>query len=230
MIRLSIVIPTLNEGAGIRAALTSLRRLRSAGHEVIVADGGSRDETVARAAPLADHVLHSPAGRAHQMNTGARAATGEVLLFLHADTLLPPAADHAITTGLRHGTRRWGRFDVRLAGRHPALRVIERAMNWRSRATGIATGDQAMFIRRHTFEEVGGFPEIALMEDIELSRRLKKHAGRPLCLKQHVVTSSRRWERGGVLRTVVRMWGLRAAYFLGASPERLARLYYGSTK
>lgn len=226
MTRLSIIVPTLNEGASIRAALASLRRLRTAGHEVIMVDGGSRDETLERASPLADRVLATTAGRAHQMNAGARAASGDVLLFLHSDTLLPAAADHAIIKGLQHGRKQWGRFDVRLAGGHPMLRLIERMMNWRSRATGIATGDQAMFIYRRTFEQAGGFPEIALMEDIELSRRLKKTAGRPLCLKQRAITSSRRWERDGMARTVVRMWGLRAAYFLGASPERLARAYY----
>lgn len=228
MSRLSIIVPTLDEGAGIRAALASLRRLRAAGHEVIVVDGGSRDDTVARAAPLADLVLHADPGRACQMNAGARAASGEILLFLHADTLLPPAAEHIVAKGLRHSGRRWGRFDVRLAGGHPVLRLIERAMNWRSRVSGICTGDQAMFVYRETFEAAGGFPEIALMEDIELSRHLKRYAGRPLCLKQRVIASSRRWERDGVLRTMVRMWGLRAAYFFGASPERLARIYYGS--
>ncbi len=215
-LKLSVVVPVLNEAAGIRAALEALAPLRSRGHEVIVIDGGSSDRTFELAEGLCDRVLRAPRGRAVQMNAGARVATGEVLLFLHADTRLPPRADRRIP-----GSARWGRFDVEIEGRHPLLKIVACAMNLRSRLTGIATGDQAMFVRRDAFP---GFPEIALMEDIALSRILKK-TGRPACLRERAVTSGRRWESGGVLRTIFLMWRLRLLYFLGVSPERLARRY-----
>jgi rSAM/selenodomain-associated transferase 2 len=215
-LKLSVVVPVLNEAAGIRAALEALSPLRSRGHEVIVVDGGSSDRSVELAEGLCDRVLSAPRGRAAQMNAGARVATGDVLLFLHADTRLPPRADQLISKGSR-----WGRFDVEIEGRHPLLKVVAWAMNLRSRLTGIATGDQAMFVRRDTFP---GFPEIALMEDIALSRILKK-IGRPACLRERAVTSGRRWESRGVLRTIFLMWRLRLLYFLGVSPERLARRY-----
>lgn len=209
--------------------LSALRKLGGGIGEIIVVDGGSKDETVEFARGLADRVLIAPPGRASQMNAGARAARGEILLFPHADTLLPLRAGELIVDGLTRSSRGWGRFDVRLAGRHPMLRVIERAMNLRSRLTGIATGDQAIFVRRSLFERVGGYPEIALMEDVALSRRLKRE-GPPLCLRVPVVTSSRRWERDGILRTVLLMWSLRLAFFLGVDANRLARLYYGGSR
>jgi rSAM/selenodomain-associated transferase 2 len=212
--RLSVVVPALNEARGIRAALEALAPLRARGHEVIVVDGGSSDGTTRLAVGLCDQVLNARRGRAVQMNAGARAARGDVLVFLHADTRLP--ADFVIPE-----SSLWGRFDVRIEGRHPLLRVVGWSMNLRSRLTGIATGDQAMFVRRELFP---GFPEIALMEDIALSRRLKR-LGRPTCLRQKVLTSGRRWESRGVLRTVFLMWSLRLLYFLGASPDRLRRLY-----
>jgi rSAM/selenodomain-associated transferase 2 len=218
-LKLSVVVPVLNEAAGIRAALEALTPLRSRGHEVIAVDGGSSDGTPELAAALCDRVLSAPRGRASQMNAGARAVTGDALLFLHADTRLPPVADELIFSSLR--TSVWGRFDVEIEGRHPLLKVVACAMNLRSRLTGIATGDQAIFVRRGSFP---GFPEIALMEDIALSRILKK-IGRPACLRERVVTSGRRWESRGVLRTIVLMWRLRLLYFLGVSPERLARRY-----
>jgi rSAM/selenodomain-associated transferase 2 len=220
----SIIIPTLNEAGQIVATLQALQPLRAAGQEVIVVDGGSSDDTVALARPLAD-TLPSPRGRSRQMNAGAAQARGDILLFLHADTTLPQHALPAMLDGLSHSGRAWGRFDVRLSGRQAMLRVIERMMNWRSRVTGIATGDQAMFVRREVFQAVGSFPDIALMEDIALSRTLKRTCGAPLCLSTPVVTSSRRWEEHGILRTMLLMWRLRLAYFLGASPARLARLY-----
>lgn len=219
-----MVLPVLEEAAGIRPALAALQPLRERGHEVLVVDGGSRDATVALARPLADAVLQAPPGRALQMNAGAAAARGEVLLFLHADTLLPRDAAARVLAALAPGGALWGRFDVRLSGAHPAFRVIERAMNLRSRLTGIATGDQALFVRREVFERVGGFPAIALMEDIALSGRLRR-LGRPACLRPPVVTSSRRWERQGIARTVWLMWRLRLGYFLGADPAGLARRY-----
>ncbi len=224
MSRISIIVPTLNEAPVIRAALKPLQRMRENGHEIILVDGGSTDDTVALSTPLVDCMLHAPTGRARQMNAGAREARGDILLFLHADTCLPPDAPRLIMAGLADSGRQWGRFDVRLSGSRALLRLVERLMNIRSRLTHIATGDQAMFVRRGAFFAAGGFPEIPLMEDIALSRRLKQ-AGPPLCLRQTVVTSSRRWEEQGILRTILLMWHLRLAYFLGASPTRLARHY-----
>ena len=224
--RLSIVIPALDEAAGIGATLAALQPLRAAGHEVIVVDGGSRDGTPAAAQPLADRVLAAPRGRASQMNAGADRAVGEILLFLHADTRLPPGADRAVLDGLAASGARWGRFDVRIEGRSPLLALVAWLMNRRSRLTGIATGDQAMFVTREAFATVGGFPALALMEDVELSTRLRR-VSPPLCLGERVVTSGRRWESRGVFRTIVLMWWLRLRYFLGASPERLRRIYYG---
>jgi rSAM/selenodomain-associated transferase 2 len=222
--RLSIVVPTLNEAGGIAAALEALAGLRAAGHEVLVIDGGSDDGTPDFAASRADRVARSPRGRAQQMNAGARLATGDVLLFLHADTRLPPRAERLVLDGLAGSGRGWGRFDVRIAGRHPLLRVVAAAMNARSRWTGIATGDQAMFVRRDAFTAVGGFPPVPLMEDVALSAALKR-VSPPLCLRARVATSGRRWETRGVIRTVLLMWWLRLRYFLGASPERLAERY-----
>ncbi len=221
--RLSIILPTLNEAHGIVPCLQPLQALRTRGHEIILADGGSRDATVTLVEPWVDKVIHSGRGRAVQMNAGGRAAQGDVLLFLHADTRLPPDADALILNALQ--ARGWGRFDVRLSGAQLLLRVVETLMNWRSRLTGIATGDQAIFVRRALFEKVGGFPEIPLMEDIALARALKK-CGPPLCLKQRVLTSSRRWEQHGILRTIFLMWRLRLAYALGADPAQLVKRYY----
>jgi rSAM/selenodomain-associated transferase 2 len=221
---LSIIIPTLNEAEAIGGSLAALQPLRARGCEVIVADGGSADETVALARPQADAVVRSGPGRARQQNAGAAAANGEVLLFLHADTRLPADADVLIADGLRRTGRGWGRFDVRLTGRHPLLRVIERMMGIRSRLSGIATGDQAIFVRRDWLRAVGGFPEVPLMEDVALSKALKR-LGPPLCLRETVTTSSRRWEQRGVWRTMVLMWRLRLDYWLGADPARLADRY-----
>ncbi len=224
MATLSIIVPVLNEAATIVAALEALAPLRARGHEVIVVDGGSADETVALAKPLADYVISSSRGRATQMNAGAAISRGEVLLFLHADTRLPPDADRLTLDGLANSTRRWGRFDISIDGAHPLLPVVATMMNLRSRFTGIATGDQAMFVAAQTFVSSNGFPEIALMEDIAFSRTLKR-VSPPLCLRARVTTSGRRWEQRGVLRTILMMWRLRLAYFFGASPDALARQY-----
>jgi rSAM/selenodomain-associated transferase 2 len=213
-VKLSIVIPALDEAAGIER---TLRSLRPGGHEVIVVDGGSVDGTAALAAGLADKVIVAPRGRALQMNAGAAAATGDALLFLHADTTLPEGAADLVAKALEKSL--WGRFDVSIEGRSPLLGVVAFFMNWRSRLTGIATGDQAIFVRREAF---AGFPEIALMEDVAFSKAMKGR-GRPACLRARVATSGRRWERRGVVRTIVLMWRLRLAYFLGARPEDLAR-------
>jgi len=222
--RLSVVLPTLNETAGIAPAVQALAPLIARGAQVIVADGGSTDETVACAAACGVQVMRAQRGRALQMNAGAQQASGEVLLFLHADTLLPPQADVLVLQALAAGGPVWGRFDVRIAGRARLLPVIAALMNLRSRCTGIATGDQAMFITRAAFDAVGGFPAQPLMEDIEMSARLLK-LSRPACLRAQVVTSGRRWETRGVWRTVLLMWRLRLAYWCGVAPERLATLY-----
>jgi rSAM/selenodomain-associated transferase 2 len=221
---LSIIVPVLNEAPNIVAALEALRPLRGRGAEVIVVDGGSADDTVALARPLADLVIASPRGRAAQMNAGAAVARGDVLMFLHADTRLPHDADRLVREGLARSGAAWGRFDVTIEGTHPLLSVIARAMSLRSRATGITTGDQAMFVTRAAFERVGGFPAIALMEDITLARHLKR-VSPPLALRARVTTSGRRWERHGVVRTMLKMWRLRLAYFLGADPKDLAARY-----
>ena len=221
---LSIIVPVFNEAPNIVGALEALRDLRKRGAEVIVVDGGSPDATASLAKPLADFVITSARGRATQMNAGAAIARGDVLLFLHADTRLPDDADRLVLEGLAQSRRAWGRFDVVIAGEYPFLRVIASAMNWRSRFTGIATGDQAMFATREAFEAATGFPEIALMEDITLARHLKR-VSRPLCLTARVTTSGRRWEKRGVWLTMLLMWRLRLAYFFGADPKTLARRY-----
>ena len=223
---LSIVIPTLNEAAGIEATLQALQPLRLRGVELVLADGGSSDSTPTLAQPWVDAVVDAPRGRALQMNAGAARARASVLLFLHADTRLPPLADVLVLQAVQRSDKGacWGRFDVRIEGRPWMLRVVAVLMNLRSRASGIATGDQAIFITREAFERVGGFPEQVLMEDIEISRRLKR-LGRPACLRARVCTSGRRWEQRGVWRTIVLMWRLRWRYWRGESPARLAEAY-----
>jgi rSAM/selenodomain-associated transferase 2 len=221
---LSIIIPALDEAEHIVATLDSQQPLRRRGVEIIVADGGSSDNTANLARERADQVLTVPAGRARQMNAGAAAARGEILCFVHADSRMPESADGLIVDGLSRSRRSWGRFDVSIAGTHPMLRVIAQLMNWRSRLTGIATGDQGLFLTRSLFEAAGRFPEIALMEDISLTRQLKRYSP-PLCIAHRLTTSGRRWEKHGVWRTMLLMWRLRLAYFFGADPDRLARQY-----
>jgi rSAM/selenodomain-associated transferase 2 len=218
-VNLSIVVPAYNEAAVIGETLRSLAPLRARGHEVIVADGGSEDATREVAAPFADRVLLAPRGRARQMNAGAKAASGEALVFLHADSRLPGNADQLILQSLRESL--WGRFDVAIEGRSMLLPTIAFLMNLRSRVTGIATGDQAIFVRRGAFH---GFPEIALMEDVAFSKAMKRHSP-PACLRAKAATSGRRWDDQGVLRTMLLMWRLRLAYFFGAAPDDLARRY-----
>jgi rSAM/selenodomain-associated transferase 2 len=222
--RLTVVVPTLNEASCIVACLQRLRALRRAGAELIVVDGGSTDTTVVLARPWADRVLVGPRGRAKQMNLGASAATGDLLLFLHADTSLPTDAHSALAAALADAQVSWGRFDVQIDGASPLLTLVAALMNARSRWSGIATGDQAIFVRRDVFQRAGGFPDQPLMEDIELSKRLRRMSP-PACLRQRVTTSGRRWEQHGVLRTIVLMWMLRALYWVGLPAERLARLY-----
>jgi rSAM/selenodomain-associated transferase 2 len=221
---LSIIVPVLDEGELIRTSLARLAPLREEGAEVIVVDGGSRDDTMVQARALCDRLIEAPRGRAIQMNAGARLARGEVLLFLHSDCRLPPDASRTIIESLQASQRAWGRFDVRIEGRDPLLRVVAWFMSRRSRLTGIATGDQGIFVRADVFRRCGGFPDVALMEDIRLSRALKR-VGRPLCLRARITTSGRRWEENGTLRTIALMWRLRLAHFLGADPRQLAARY-----
>jgi rSAM/selenodomain-associated transferase 2 len=222
--RLAIIIPAFNEAAGIRSALEPLQALRSQGVLVIVADGGSTDGTPELAADGADRVIASPRGRARQMNRGAAVAEAAVLCFLHADTRLPEGAEIRMLEGLRRSGRLWGRFDVQITGRPWMLRVVAFCMNCRSRWTGIATGDQAIFVRRETFWALAGFPDQPLMEDVELSARLRR-LGPPLCLRDRVATSGRRWESHGVWRTIWLMWRLRWRYWRGVAAETLAEAY-----
>ena len=223
---LAIVVPVLDEADQVSVRLQALASYRAGGVRVVVVDGGSRDDTVQRAKPLADQVLVAPRGRSSQMNAGARAAVArgaDTLLFLHADTRLPEGAVALIGRSLNTGAD-WGRFDVHIEGRHPLLPMVAAFMNLRSRLSGIATGDQAVFVRRRVFEAVGGFPEQALMEDIALSTRLRGVSA-PACLRERVTTSGRRWDRHGLWRTIFLMWRLRMAYALGAEPHALASRY-----
>lgn len=226
--RLAVIVPVLNEEAAIAEALARLAPLRARGTTVAVVDGGSTDGTVEGARGMADHVLVAARGRALQMNEGARRALADpavqALLFLHADTRLPADADLQIEAACNGRTSAWGRFDVRIEGRSAALRLVAAAMNLRSRWTGICTGDQCLFATRALFEALGGFAALPLMEDIEFSRRARRIAW-PIALRAHAVTSGRRWERNGVVRTVLLMWRLRIAYSLGADPARLAATY-----
>jgi rSAM/selenodomain-associated transferase 2 len=224
--RVSVVIPTLNEAANIAQTLSLVRRAGEC--ELVVVDGGSNDNTFEIAQRHADLTMSAPCGRAKQMNAGARAATGEALLFLHADTVLPSKFSELLQHALEDATIIGGRFDVRLDAAGWQFRMIETLMNIRSRLSRISTGDQAMFVRREVFLALGGFPELELMEDIEFSRRLKR-AGKIACLRERVKTSARRWQRDGVCRTVVLMWTLRGAYFLGMSPRHL-KAFYADTR
>ena len=218
----AVILPVLHEAGILETALTEV--LAQAPDEIIVIDGGSRDATrdIVRHHPRI-RLLETERGRAAQMNAGAAEAHADILLFLHADTRLPPQALSHVRAAIQAG-HLWGRFDVRLDGARPAYRVIERFMNLRSALTGIATGDQAVFVRRDIFRQLGGYAPIALMEDIELSARLKRRQ-RPARVRAPVVTSARRWEQHGILRTVLRMWALRFLYRVGVSPVRLARWY-----
>ncbi len=225
---ISVIIPTLNEATTIQAFLRSLQALRQQGHELILVDGQSDDLTCQLAMPLVDQLLSSQKGRAKQQRLGAKQAKGHIFLFLHADTQLPP---HAIDNILDQCTHNycWGRFNVRLSGTHYLFRLIETMMNGRSCLTGICTGDQAIFMTQFLYQQVGGIPNIELMEDIELSKRLLKYH-KPLCLKSTVITSSQRWEKKGILNTILLMWRLRLYYFFGVKPDALLKKYYPEHK
>lgn len=217
------MVPVLNEAPHIVSTLQALAPLCQRGARVVVVDGGSQDGTVALAQAHADAVIASPRGRSAQMNAGAALGWGDVLLFLHADTTLPERADEHLMQALARG-HVWGRFDVRISGRPWMLKVVATMMNLRSRWTGMATGDQALFMRRGVYEQLGGFAPQPLMEDIDMSRRLCA-VGAPACLRERVITSGRRWEQRGVWRTIVLMWSLRWRYWRGESAHSLAEDY-----
>ena len=222
--RLSIIIPVLDEAHQLPRLLHHLEIFRDHGVEVIVADGGSVDDSVGLSNRWGARIISSSRGRARQMNAGAHIAQGDILLFLHADTLLPTTAEQQITLALGTTSRVWGRFAVEIQGRAWMLKIVALLMNTRSCLTGIATGDQAIFMFRHAFIQVGGFPDLPLMEDISLSQRLLT-LSRPVCLTSKVMTSGRRWEKKGVWRTIFLMWRLRWAYWRGVPADQLAQIY-----
>jgi rSAM/selenodomain-associated transferase 2 len=219
---ISVIVPVLNEEKSIAATLQALLPL--APYETIVVDGGSKDRTRKIAAELGVTLISSEPGRGRQMNRGAGEASGDVLLFLHADTRLPPSAFHDITDALNDPRCLGGRFDVELEGRHWLLPIVARMISYRSRVTKVGTGDQAIFVRREVFKKIGGFPDIPLMEDIALCRTLKR-LGEIACLRSRVVTSARRWEVDGIWRTIFTMWMLKLLYLAGVSPSRLKQFY-----
>jgi rSAM/selenodomain-associated transferase 2 len=219
---ISVIVPVLNEEKSIAATLQALAHLQP--HETIVVDGGSQDRTAEIAAECGVKVIPSERGRARQMNRGARQASGEVLLFLHADTRLPPTAFSDIAGAMGDPRYVGGRFDVELDGKHWLLPLVGRLISYRSRLSKVATGDQALFVRRAVFQRMGGFADIPLMEDIAFCRRLKR-LGEVACLRSRVVTSARRWEVDGVWRTIFRMWTLKLLYLTGVSPARLKQFY-----
>ena len=226
MQKYSVIIPALNEADCLTDALERLQAARGRGHEVILADGGSVDATRELAQGQVDQILECDPGRGRQMNRGAEIATGGVYVFLHADTLLSPDFDRTLDN-LFVSENDWGRFDIRLSGEQPVFRCIETMMNIRSRLTGIATGDQAIFAGRQIFQEIKGYAELPLMEDLELTARLKKNSP-PVCVAEKVISSSRRWEKNGALKTILLMWKLRLRYALGHDPQALARAYHAA--
>ncbi len=221
--KLSVIIPTLNESVGIESCLKKLQGLRQQGHELIVVDGGSDDNTISLAYPLCDRVIQSKKSRAVQMNSGVAVASGECYLFLHADTSLPNGTVDSFIA-INNVEKRWGRFDIKLSGNHYLFRVIENFMNVRSRLTGVATGDQGVFIGSELFHKIKGFPEIAIMEDIAISKILLKHS-KPICLKENVTSSSRRWEKNGIIKTILKMWMMRLLYFFNYDTNKLEKIY-----
>lgn len=223
MLKVSIIIPVLDEASHLEEMLKHLQVFRENGHEIIVVDGGSSDSTIDIAKASVDHVVESGRGRSRQMNAGADIAEFDVFLFLHADTVLPENACEVILSSINDGFQ-WGRFNVRLSGKRIPFRIIEFFINWRSRLSAIATGDQAIFVKRDVFEGLEGFPDIPLMEDIAISKLLKR-ISKPMCLSNTVITSSRRWERYGIFYTVLSMWRIRFLYFIGVTPERLVKYY-----
>jgi rSAM/selenodomain-associated transferase 2 len=221
--RLSVIVPMLDEESAIADTLSALRS-GAPDAEIVVVDGGSADRSVELARPLCDVLVTSARGRAIQMNAGATRATGDVFAFVHADTLVPATFASDIDAALADSRVAGGRFDLRLDDPHPLCRLIGILINLRSRLSRTATGDQAIFVRRNVFQQLGGFPLIPICEDLAFARRMKR-SGRVACLRSQVVTSARRWRRRGILRTVLTMWTIRALYLAGVTPARLARIY-----
>lgn len=221
--RLSIIIPVYNETDQIELCLNHLQPFREQGHEVIVVDGGSQDNTLTLAKPLCDKTLKSKKSRAIQMNAGATVASGDYFVFLHVDTVLPANTPTLIVT-LLGNDRSWGRFDIQLSGQHFLFRIIESCMNIRSGISGIATGDQVIFVSKELFLKVNGFPEIGLMEDIAISKLFLEYSN-PVCIREKVISSSRRWEKNGIIRTILKMWLLRLLYFFHFDTHKLQRMY-----
>ncbi len=225
LLKLSIIIPCLNEAAYIQPMLDALQIIRQQGHEIILCDGGSKDTTLIHANNLVDIILSCQPSRARQMNAGAKKATGDILCFLHADTRVPENFSQLILNELQSSKKIWGRFNIQLSNPHLPYKIISWFINIRSCLTGIATGDQGIFIIKKYFQNLHGYKNIPLMEDIEISKRLNKIC-KPICIKKDVlITSSRRWENSGILQTILLMWNLRLRYFLGTSPVKLAKLY-----
>lgn len=235
MATVSIIIPVLNEVDNLPLLFDNINRLNPNPQQVILVDGGSNDDSIGiirsfinKLIPDNDRKIdwqmtESKAGRALQMNTGAALATSDVLLFLHADTQLPMNVIESVSEAMKRAE--WGRFDVQIASRQPTLRLVSQMINWRSRLSGIATGDQAIFISQFLFEQIGGYPNQALMEDIELCKQLKGIA-KPACLKSKVITSARRWQQHGTWRTIILMWHLRFDYWRGVSTDNIKARYY----
>jgi len=219
----AVVIPILNEATSLMENGKQFQFLANC-YDVMFCDGGSEDETCSLLQKYNLDYCHSPRGRALQMNTGAKFSKADIIVFIHADTSLSSSHIQAIQDVMSRESIVGGRFDIRLSGQSLAFRIIEFMINLRSRITGISTGDQCQFVRRSVFEEIGGFPEQALMEDVAFSKRLKEY-GEIACLNNKVITSSRRWEKHGIVKTVLLMWKLRFLYWLGTSPEKLAEIY-----
>ncbi len=221
--KLSIIIPVYNEQDIILEKLKALRNICPDDIQLIVSDGGSSDETAALAKSCVDTIVSSTKGRSYQMNAGANVATGDLLLFLHIDSVLPGNYLQCLAD-ITRSNHTWGRFDVSFTNTSFVFSLIAFMMNFRSRITGVATGDQAIFMTRTVFNKVNGFPEIDLMEDIAICKKLRK-TGSPLCIKEKVITSSRRWEENGIFKTIVLMWFLRLLYFLRIHPDKLGKIY-----
>lgn len=225
MNKISFIIPVLNENLFFTKQQLYLQALLSQGHEIIIVDGGSKDDAHLAAEKIGCKCIQTKASRGFQLHSGANASSHNILVFLHADTILPLNAINLIDESLNQAPAYWGRFDVAFTNKKLIFKVIAWFMNKRSCLTSIVTGDQTLFIKRNVYFDNGGFADLPLMEDIEFSKRLKHHS-KPICINETVLTSSRKWEQHGIFRTIVLMWRLRLQFFLGVPAEQLARSYY----